>query len=89
MAYGTPVAIVGDSSVFCLDCARKRYGQGEIEYFVKHDAVSAMNGRDGETLSVAREGMHDAFLCRLFCECGQALCPYADDGCECVTFSDA
>jgi hypothetical protein len=84
MAYGTPVAIVGDSSSFCLPCARKRYGEAQVNYFVNHDAVFTLRGRDGEVLEVAREGMHDRFLCGLTCECGQALCPYAEYGCECV-----
>lgn len=84
MAYGTPVAIIGDSSSFCLPCARKRYGADSINHFVYHDAVSQLFGRDEESLAVAREGMHDRFLCGLYCDCGTNLCPYADYGCICV-----
>ena len=83
MAYGTAVAIVGDSSVFCLPCAGARYGAEQISYLIDHDAVWSLPGRDGEPLSVAREGMHDRFLCGLTCECGQSVCPYAAYGCSC------
>lgn len=83
MAYGDPVALLGDSSVFCLPCARTRYGVEQIDDFIKRDAVTSLAGRDGEPLSVAREGMHDRFVCGLACECGTSVCPYYEHDCKC------
>ena len=79
MSYGTPIAIVGDSSSFCLTCAKERYGERRIAFFILHDAVHRVYGNDGEPLEVAREGMHDAFICGLSCDqCMQPLCLYTE-----------